>query len=1005
MKSIYKSFLLLFIGLFYSIPFPILFGQIPTRMGERAESRTIPQRSATAVTPEQAREAALDWLNGRPNFIRDQYTATPEMVQIKDRESTRTIAYVMQLEPRGYIVITPDNELNPIIAYSENSRFDTTESPDNMLLHLLRSDITERLQALEAGAVAPIYRTQSRILWESTVGLNKSAPQQVQWAVEYGPFLSSQWSQSTDGGTNATFNYYTPLGPDGSSGNYVCGCVATALGQILNYYEWPGTGTGSYGYTWDNGSDPSEILSADFGGTTYDWPNILDVYHDGGKSAIQRQGIGLLTFHCGVSVDMEYASDGSGASPSRVAFALRNHFRGAAEYVVNEGDFYDRLYSNIVNQRAGELAIYDTVSPAGHAVVVDGVQHDVGGTKYYHLNMGWSGSYDAWYDIENPFTTSSYIWDTVGGCVLDIIPTPDLNDPGNTTVDGNVTVSWDVSDHLNADQYELQQALLSTTLGDFTENVESGSDDWLIDFNWETSTQASHGGASSFRGYFTPRAFISGLELNKVIEIDESTSITYWWRTNYFKVAGESTNARFEISTDGYTWTTLRTYTDASHASWTQETISAAELAVYAGETAFVRFIVDHPGVSYYDGDTYNFIGFFVDDFAANDCYIGDWSTVDNSILTESKGVTITESGDYYYRVRANTTDWWEWSDVEGITADLAVATPTFDPEPGTYGSAQNVTISCATTGAAIYYTMDGSDPTESSSLYSDPVSIAETTTLKAKAYKSGWTASGIASGLYELDFIADTESISGTGTYLFNEVGEGGDGHQVSINFTSLTGSGDVTVTQVNMSPSTPPWSNTRDFYWQIEIDGGITGFIADVAFYYLGGDVSGLTECDFRIYRSPSGSSWNLIADQTTDVDNHKISCSGITGFSDFAMAPSGKVQDLSPEQDGDDVQLTWSETTGASSYNIYSGTEPYFTSDQSGGTNRVASGVTEATWTDEDATGNPSENNYYIVHAVSSTSTEGEASDRVGEFDFELISNDTRTDYSMMNLFLNN
>jgi len=54
-------------------------------------------------------------------------------------------------------------------------------------------------------------------------------------------------------------------------------------------------------------------------------------------------------------------------------------------------------------------------------------------------------------------------------------------------------------------------------------------------------------------------------------------------------------------------------------------------------------------------------------------------------------------------------------------------------------------------------------------------------------------------------------------------------------INFTSLTGSGDVTLTQVNTEPSLPPWSSTRDFYWQIEIDGGITDFVADIDFAHM--------------------------------------------------------------------------------------------------------------------------------------------------------------------------
>ena len=87
-----------------------------------------------------------------------------------------------------------------------------------------------------------------------------------QWDVEHGPFLASTWDQATDGLGHPTFNIYTP-------NNYVSGCVSTAMAQILYHYRWPLTGTGSHSYLWDNGSDPAQTLSADFGATTYDWGN------------------------------------------------------------------------------------------------------------------------------------------------------------------------------------------------------------------------------------------------------------------------------------------------------------------------------------------------------------------------------------------------------------------------------------------------------------------------------------------------------------------------------------------------------------------------------------------------------------------------------------------------------------------------------------------------------------------------------------------------------------
>ncbi len=79
------------------------------------------------------------------------------------------------------------------------------------------------------------------------------------------------------------------------------------------------------------------------------------------------------------------------------------------------------------------------------------------------------------------------------------------------------------------------------------------------------------------------------------------------------------------------------------------------------------------------------------------------------------------------------------------------VATPSFSPAGGTYSTAQSVTISSATSGATIRYTTNGSDPTSSSTVYTGPITISTTTTLKAKAFKSGLADSGIASATYTI--------------------------------------------------------------------------------------------------------------------------------------------------------------------------------------------------------------------------------------------------------------
>ena len=75
-------------------------------------------------------------------------------------------------------------------------------------------------------------------------------------------------------------------------------------------------------------------------------------------------------------------------------------------------------------------------------------------------------------------------------------------------------------------------------------------------------------------------------------------------------------------------------------------------------------------------------------------------------------------------------------------TPYVNVAQPVFSVEAGTYSEAFSVTISCATSGAAIYYTTDGTDPSAQSTRYTAAVTISQTTTLKAVAVKDGNTSS-----------------------------------------------------------------------------------------------------------------------------------------------------------------------------------------------------------------------------------------------------------------------
>jgi alpha-tubulin suppressor-like RCC1 family protein len=105
---------------------------------------------------------------------------------------------------------------------------------------------------------------------------------------------------------------------------------------------------------------------------------------------------------------------------------------------------------------------------------------------------------------------------------------------------------------------------------------------------------------------------------------------------------------------------------------------------------------------------------------------------------------------------------------VAGTTFTLQPALPTVSPGTGTYTSPRTVTIATATTGAVLRYTTDGTEPTTSSPAYGSALPISTGTTLKAKAFKTGWTDSGTRTATYTFNYgTIDSPVISpGGGTY-----------------------------------------------------------------------------------------------------------------------------------------------------------------------------------------------------------------------------------------------
>lgn len=221
-----------------------------------------------------------------------------------------------------------------------------------------------------------------------------------------------------------------------------------------------------------------------------------------------------------------------------------------------------------------------------------------------------------------------------------------------------------------------------------------------------------------------------------------------------------------EITQNNMTWMVTGN-TDISPWRIGGKSLSGVDRPVYSTGTMsdnITKIVVTHGTAS---GITVNSMTLIV---SSNSDFSNPTSTltgdfVASSTTTFTRPTATDWSGKYFkiiYNVSVSGTSnkYFQFTKAEFYKENggtQSVSTPTFSPAAGTYTTTQNVTISCTTDGATIYYTTDGTAPTTSSSVYSSPIAISTTTTLKAMGVKAGMNNSSVATAVYNFPVVYAT--------------------------------------------------------------------------------------------------------------------------------------------------------------------------------------------------------------------------------------------------------
>ena len=326
--------------------------------------------------------------------------------------------YSVRMRDRGTVFVSEAG--GPVVAFTSSTvDFDNLEKESPLRVLLERdAKVRANLSSLGLNDSSPYYSDHTNRL---------SAVDDIRVA----PLVKTKWSQGSAGG-HYCFNYYTP-------NHYVCGCTATAMSQLMRYYEYPVDSISPVSrQCYVDGS--GEVLKTQ--GGVYEWSKMTLEPKSGNYDDESWAAIGKLTSDVGIVLGSDYASGGTGADPDIVADVLVSEFGYPNAVMYGSNDVYfeavggdglvrgdiglhnranrqNMICANLDAGRPVLLAIYGySVGHvgdmegyfAGHAIVGDGYGYcDVGGEKvpYLHLNLGWGGVDDAWYNVPEICTSES----------------------------------------------------------------------------------------------------------------------------------------------------------------------------------------------------------------------------------------------------------------------------------------------------------------------------------------------------------------------------------------------------------------------------------------------------------------------------------------------------------------------------------------------------------------------------------------------------------------------
>lgn len=516
------------------------------------------------ISQDTAVARALEWMAGNPVMSKaSQAVASVETFP----DSGSYSVYVVQLAPKGFVILNSDDRLPLTVSFSAESAVNLSDDPQNALRAMLL-DYCARM----ANELANWTPEQSSMM---TMAVSATAEDEL-----YGPFLETSWNQSAP---------YNNLCPSGTPS----GCVPTTFAQLMNYHRWPYHGIGSRSYT-DSSGSVTGSHSADYN-DTYDWDHMLAA-HSSGDPQVNQDAVSELMYELGVAAGVDYETAGTSGNSTMLASSL-------GEYCYYESSETHESQAELIAPMEADLraGFPCAVSYPGHAFIADGLMVDSGATTY-HFNMGWGGYNNGWYTKDAAPTGGGSA--ALNGGITSFRPQlmafPQTNAVSGAA-GGSAEVRWILPKRREGEVSKLTIKQLVQQAGNWQSDA---SEITGMSSGWQV-VSGGHSGDCWYGGTYGTFSMV----LKEVFVPDASTQLTFWM--DYLLYQDLFT---ISVSTDGgATYADVFTVENRGYRHWSQESVS---LAAYAGQEIRIKFSLRIGGTYYTSG------GVWLDDLSVT---TGDW--------------------------------------------------------------------------------------------------------------------------------------------------------------------------------------------------------------------------------------------------------------------------------------------------------------------------------------------------------------------------------------------